>query len=349
MTADAEIAEDAENVFDTLLTGTFVESTKKLLVAPLCLQNKLLEMADEEIEHAKNGEPAYIAAKVNSLTDKKIINKLVEASCFGVKIELVVRGICCIIPGVPGITENITVRSIVGRFLEHSRIYIFGTDERRKMYISSADYMTRNTVKRVEVAAPVLDERLKKRINCMFDIMLKDNVKARIMKNDAVYAKQPIPENAAEINSQDYFYDEAYKNLAEAAKADGYTILILSSYRDYEYQDKLWKQRKQVYGTRKADDYAARAGSSEHETGYAIDVSDFYDKNDSFKDTESYQWMLNNAHKYGFILRYPEDKEEITGYKFESWHYRYLGVDLATKVYNEGITFDEYYEFYLNN
>lgn len=214
MTADAEIAEDAENVFDALLTGTFVESTKKLLVAPLCLQNKLLEMADEEIEHAKNGEPAYIAAKVNSLTDKKIINKLVEASCFGVKIELVVRGICCIIPGVPGITENITVRSIVGRFLEHSRIYIFGTDERRKMYISSADYMTRNTVKRVEVAAPVLDERLKKRINCMFDIMLKDNVKARIMKNDAVYAKQPIPENAAEINSQEYFYDEAYKNAA---------------------------------------------------------------------------------------------------------------------------------------
>ena len=141
----------------------------------------------------------------------------------------------------------------------------------------------------------------------------------------------------------------AYKNLAEAAKEDGYTILILSSYRDYEYQDKLWNQRKQAYGTRKADDYAARAGSSEHETGYAIDVADFYDKNDSFKDTESYQWMLNNAHKYGFILRYPEDKEEITGYKFESWHYRYLGVDLATKVYNEGITFDEYYEFYLNN
>ena len=148
------------------------------------------------------------------------------------------------------------------------------------------------------------------------------------------------------LNSEAY---EAFKNLADAAKEEGHTILILSSYRNYEYQDNLWKQRKQAFGTRKADEYAARAGSSEHETGYAIDVADFYDKNDSFKDTESYQWMLTNAHKYGFILRYPEGKENITGYKFESWHYRYLGVDLATKVYNEGITFDEYYEFYLNN
>ena len=174
-----------------------------------------------------------------------------------------------------------------------------------------------------------------------YHALTKDYQASDIVKTSATYS---YANN--ELNSEAY---EAYKNLAEAAKADGYTILILSSYRDYEYQDKLWNQRKQAYGTRKADDYAARAGSSEHETGYAIDVADFYDKNDSFKDTESYQWMLNNAHKYGFILRYPEDKEEITGYKFESWHYRYLGVDLATKVYNEGITFDEYYEFYLNN
>lgn len=174
-----------------------------------------------------------------------------------------------------------------------------------------------------------------------YHALTKDYQASDIVKTSATYS---YANN--ELNSEAY---EAYKNLAEAAKADGYTILILSSYRDYEYQNKLWNQRKQAYGTRKADDYAARAGSSEHETGYAIDVADFYDKNDSFKDTESYQWMLNNAHKYGFILRYPEDKEEITGYKFESWHYRYLGVDLATKVYNEGITFDEYYEFYLNN
>lgn len=174
-----------------------------------------------------------------------------------------------------------------------------------------------------------------------YHALTKDYQASDIIKTSATYS---YANN--ELNREAY---EAYKNLAEAAKTDGYTILILSSYRDYDYQDKLWNQRKQSYGTRKADEYAARAGSSEHETGYAIDVADYHDKNDSFKDTESYQWMLNNSYKYGFILRYPEGKEDITGYKFESWHYRYLGIDLATKVYNEGITFDEYYEFYLNN
>lgn len=135
---------------------------------------------------------------------------------------------------------------------------------------------------------------------------------------------------------------EAFKKLANDAKKDGNTIVILSSYRTYEYQESLWNKRKD-------DNYVARAGASEHETGLSIDVADFYDKNDSFKDTESYIWMLNNAHKYGFILRYPEGKENITGYKFEAWHYRYLGVDMATKVYNEGITYDEYYAYYLDN
>lgn len=135
---------------------------------------------------------------------------------------------------------------------------------------------------------------------------------------------------------------EAFKKLANDAKKDGNTIVILSSYRTYEYQESLWNKRKD-------DNYVARPGASEHETGLAIDVADYYDKNDSFKDTESYIWMLNNAHKYGFILRYPEGKENITGYKFEAWHYRYLGIDMATKVYNEGITYDEYYAYYLDN
>ena len=112
-------------------------------------------MMDVEINHAKNGEPAYIGIKMNSLTDKKIIDKLVDASCAGVKIEMMIRGICCLVAGVKDKTENIRVTSIVGRFLEHSRIYMFGTKERRKYYIASADFMTRNTVKRVEVAAPV--------------------------------------------------------------------------------------------------------------------------------------------------------------------------------------------------
>lgn len=139
------------------------------------------------------------------------------------------------------------------------------------------------------------------------------------------------------LNKEAY---EAFKQLANDAKKEGHTIVILSSYRTYEYQEKLWNRDKD-------DDYVARPGASEHVTGLAIDVSDFNDKNDSFKDTESYTWMVNNAHKYGYILRYPENKENITGYSYEAWHYRYVGTSLATKIYNEGITFDEYYAYYM--
>ena len=151
-----------------------VEETKHLLVAPKCLQSKVIEMIEEEIIRAKSGEDAYIGLKLNSLTDKKIMDKLVEASCAGVNIEMVVRGICCLIPQVAGKTENIRVLSIVGRFLEHSRIYIFGVGERRRYYIGSADFMTRNTVKRVEVAAPVYQENLKERLQELFDILLHE-------------------------------------------------------------------------------------------------------------------------------------------------------------------------------
>lgn len=147
------------------------------------------------------------------------------------------------------------------------------------------------------------------------------------------------------LNKEAY---EAFKNLADAAKEEGHTILIVSSYRSHQRQDEVWKDYKASFGIKKADKYAARAGSSEHETGIAIDVADYNDKNDKFGETESYKWMLENSYKYGYILRYPENKENITGYAYEAWHYRYLGVDLATKVYNEGITFDEYYEYYLN-
>lgn len=133
----------------------------------------------------------------------------------------------------------------------------------------------------------------------------------------------------------------AFKRLADDARKEGHTIVILSSYRTHEYQEKLWNRDKD-------DDYVARPGASEHETGYAIDVAEYNDVNDSFKDTESYKWMIENSYKYGFILRYPEGKENITGYSYEAWHYRYLGVDLATKVFNEGITYDEYYAYYLD-
>lgn len=218
LTADRTIASDAENVFECLKNSAFVESAEKLLVSPLALRPEILTMMDEQIHIAKDGGKGYIAAKVNSLNDKAVIDKLVEASQAGVKIDLVVRGICCVIAGVEGYTENITVRSIVGRFLEHSRIFIFGKDgKEQKIYIGSADYMSRNTIRRVEVAAPIEDERLKKRIRDMFHVLMADNVKARIMLNDGTYVYAERAEGEEPLNSQEYFYDEAYRRLEEKA------------------------------------------------------------------------------------------------------------------------------------
>lgn len=220
LTADRAIAEDAENIFSSLINGTFVEKTNKLLVSPLALRPQVLAMMDEQIEIAKNGGKGYIAAKVNSLCDKVIMAKLVEASQAGVKIELVVRGLCCLIAGVEGYTDNIAIRSIVGRFLEHSRIFIFGADGKdQKIYIGSADYMSRNTIRRVEVAAPVEDEKLKKRIRDMFHVLMADNVKARIMHNDGTYVKiVRRRENDQPVNSQEIFYDDAYQRLEDKKK-----------------------------------------------------------------------------------------------------------------------------------
>ena len=209
MTSDPAIGLEASNVFQALLKGEVVEQSEKLLVAPKCLQNRVLEMIDEEIEHARHEEPAYVGVKLNSLTDKKIIDKLAEASKAGVKINLVIRGICCLLPGVPEKTENIRVISIVGRFLEHSRIYIFGTEERSKVYIASADFMTRNTVRRVEVAAPVEDVRLKECLLKDFRIMLNDNVQARKMNPDGNYTR--IRNDKEPLSAQEYFCEEAYK------------------------------------------------------------------------------------------------------------------------------------------
>lgn len=218
MTADRDIAADAEAVFESLKKGVFVEKTRKLLVSPHALRPQVLEMMDEQINIAKNGGNGYIAAKVNSLNDMTIIMKLVEASRAGVKVELVVRGICCLIAGVEGHTENITVRSIVGRFLEHSRIFIFGEENNeQKIYIGSADYMSRNTVRRVEVATPIEDERLKKRIRSMFSVLMSDNVKARVMLPDGNYVHVERKEGEEALNSQEYFYEEAYRRLEEKA------------------------------------------------------------------------------------------------------------------------------------
>lgn len=211
MTSNVEIGLEASNVFQALSKGEVVEHTEHLLVAPKCLQNKVLAMLDEEIAHARNGEEAYAGFKLNSLTDKKIIDKLIEASEAGVKIDMIVRGICCLIPGVEGKTENIRIISIVGRFLEHSRIYLFGSRERRKYYIASADFMTRNTVRRVEVAAPVYDEKLQNKLQEMFDIMLADNQKARYLSADGNY--QRVVNEKSPLNSQEYFYAQTYHEL----------------------------------------------------------------------------------------------------------------------------------------
>lgn len=211
MTSNVEIGLEASNVFQALSKGEVVEHTRHLLVAPKCLQNKVLGMLDEEIAHAGNGEEAYAGFKLNSLTDKKIIDKLIEASEAGVKIDMIIRGICCLIPGVEGKTENIRIISIVGRFLEHSRIYIFGSKERRKYYIASADFMTRNTVRRVEVAAPVYNDKLKTKLQEMFDVMLSDNQKARKLEADGNYHR--VSNDLTPVNAQEYFYAEAYHEI----------------------------------------------------------------------------------------------------------------------------------------
>lgn len=211
MTSNVEIGLEASNVFQALSKGEVVEHTGHLLVAPKCLQNKVLDMLDEEIAHARNGEEAYAGFKLNSLTDKKIIDKLIEASEAGVKIDMIIRGICCLIPGVEGKTENIRIISIVGRFLEHSRIYIFGSKERRKYYIASADFMTRNTVRRVEVAAPVYNDKLKTKLQEMFDVMLSDNQKARKLEADGNYHR--VSNDLTPVNAQEFFYAEAYHEI----------------------------------------------------------------------------------------------------------------------------------------
>lgn len=212
MTANEQIGLEAAKVFQALTKGETVEESEHLLVAPKCLQSKIIELIDEEIQRVKNGEDAYIGLKLNSLTDKKIMDKLAEASCAGVRIDMIVRGICCLIPGLEGKTENIRVISIVGRFLEHSRIYIFGCGERTKYYIGSADFMTRNTVKRVEVAAPVYSEKLQKRIREMFDLMLSDNKKARCENKNGDYSIVKCEGEAR--NSQEILYQEAYDKAA---------------------------------------------------------------------------------------------------------------------------------------
>ena len=204
MTANKEIGADASEFFKNMSISNLDGVYKHLIVSPTSLKPKVLHLMDEEIKKGPNGR---IVMKMNSVTDVDFIEKVSEASRAGVKIDLIVRGICCILPGVKGYTDNLSVTSIVGRYLEHPRIFSFGTGAGQKIYIGSADMMTRNTEKRVEVACPILDENVKKQVNHYLDVMLADNVKARELHSDGVYRKKEQKEPL--INSQERFMKEA--------------------------------------------------------------------------------------------------------------------------------------------
>lgn len=204
ITADKGIGEDAAVFFKNMSIGNLNGSYQHIIVSPTSLKPKVLSLMDEEIKKGTNGR---IIMKMNSVTDVDFIQKVSEASNAGVKVDLIVRGICCILPGVKGYTENLRVTSIVGRYLEHPRIFLFGTGADQKIYIGSADMMTRNTEKRVEVACPVYDETIRKQLTHMLKIMLADNVKARELKSDGVYYKKE--KGTSKVNSQEYFMREA--------------------------------------------------------------------------------------------------------------------------------------------
>ncbi len=213
MTANKEIGEDASAFFKNMAIGNLEGDYKHLLVAPVGLKSSVLDLIDREIEKGSEGR---IVMKMNSVTDIDFIQKIAKASQAGVKIDLIVRGICCILPEVEGYTDNLKVTSIVGRYLEHARIFSFGTGEEQKLYIGSADMMTRNTEKRVEVACPVYDKDVKDILNHMLDVMLADNVKARRMLSNGCYI--PKPKEGEEINTQEIFMREAMEHKVENEK-----------------------------------------------------------------------------------------------------------------------------------
>lgn len=210
ITSNRAIADDVREVFRALIENEFAENTKELMVAPLCLKKPIIELINGEIDKQLNGQPAAITLKINALTDKEIIYKLVEASQAGVKIKMIIRGVCCLIPGVEGYTDNIEIISIVGRFLEHSRIYAFGVGKDCKYYISSADLMSRNTDQRVEVAAPVYDYKSKLRLSKILKLCLSDNIKARKMTKQAKYVFANKDSRANAHNMQIELYKQAY-------------------------------------------------------------------------------------------------------------------------------------------
>ena len=205
ITANEKICEDSKKFFKNVVMDKISKSYNTLLFSPFGMMESFMRLIDDEIEFQKQFQNGHIIMKFNSLTSKKMIDKLVEASREGVKIELIVRGICCLIPGIKNKTENITVTSIVGRFLEHSRVYYFNHNNEKKMFISSADLMTRNLERRIEVACPVLSDTIKNRIYKLLLVMISDDVKSRVLDKRGTYRKKDTGFN---LNSQLHFFEE---------------------------------------------------------------------------------------------------------------------------------------------
>ncbi len=220
MTCNPQIGEDATAVFNMLSGYSEPLHWNKLVMAPIWLRARFLRLIRRETRNAENGKTAHIMAKMNSLCDKEIIAALYEASCAGVKIQLIVRGICSLKAGVPGLSETITVHSIVGNFLEHARIFYFENDNSPELYMGSADWMPRNLDRRVEIMFPVEDEMLQEHIIHLLKVQFQDNVKAHILKADGTYEK-PDKRGKALVNSQELFCEEAVQNVrAELGKSD---------------------------------------------------------------------------------------------------------------------------------
>jgi len=246
ITADQSIGEDANVFFKNMAIGNLKGQYKEMLVAPSNLKISLLKMIDDEISKAKQGMDASILIKVNSISDRSIIDKLAQASQAGVRIDLIIRGICCILPGIEGKTENIRVTSIIGRFLEHPRVYAFGTGPEMKIYIGSADAMTRNINNRVEILCPVKEKKDKNYIMHILDVMLKDNIKARLMQKDGSYVHVYGNEDAI-VNSHEVFIEEtlekqrARKTEKQSRKTIG--SMLKSIFYQYERTKKLLHER----------------------------------------------------------------------------------------------------------
>ena len=217
-TANPHIGADASALFNMLSGYSMINELNKLYIAPSGLRKKFISLIKREDENAKNGKKTYIIAKINSLVDKEIIEALYSASKVGVKIELIVRGICCLRPGIEGVSENIQVRSIVGRFLEHSRIFYFCNEGDEAVYLSSADWMSRNLDRRVEILFPIESEENKHKIKQYLNVYLSDNVKARKLNNDGTYTKIHASEKESKISSQEFFGRKAAKQVKKAKK-----------------------------------------------------------------------------------------------------------------------------------